>query len=78
MKFIGSVFELAYPTLLQRIPSERSDCTISSPAYLLEVLSHPNYPDYLPPPTNQSEKPEGRRKHETRIAAASAPALRDE
>jgi hypothetical protein len=48
MKFIGSVFELAFPTLLQRIPSERSDCTISSPVYLLEVSSRPNYSNSQP------------------------------
>jgi hypothetical protein len=48
MKFLGSVFELAFPTLLQRIPSERSDRTISSPVYLLEVSSHPNYPNFQP------------------------------
>jgi hypothetical protein len=55
MKFIESVFELAFSTLLQRIPSERSDCTISSPVYLLEVSSHPNYPNSL------LYQPEGRR-----------------
>jgi hypothetical protein len=54
MKFIESVFELAFSTLLQRIPSERSDCTISSPVYLLKVSSHPNYPNSLP------YQPEGR------------------
>lgn len=48
MKFIGPVFKLAFPTLLQRIPSERSDCTISSPVYLLEVSSRLNYPNSQP------------------------------
>jgi hypothetical protein len=48
VKFIGSVFELAFPTLLQRIPSERSDCTISSSVYLLEVSSHLNHPNSRP------------------------------
>jgi hypothetical protein len=48
MKFIGPVFELAFPTLLQRLPSERSDCTISSPVYLLEVSSRLNYPNSPP------------------------------
>jgi hypothetical protein len=52
--FIVWLFLVAFSTLLQRIPSERSDCTISSPVYLLEVSSHPNYPNSLP------YQPEGR------------------